>query len=162
MISIFFFRFLNALIGLARDSSDGYLLANQITDCVESFLPGFLSHALPLCYKENARAQNSFFPVENFLISLSLARDLDFDRLWRIRSSDPTLDDLREERLQVYNDTQNPHPTRIFNLASSTWFQNLLQERISVDRYHCTYIGSYNFAEVYLESYFQIFIKKYF
>ena len=145
-----YFSFLNALISLARDSSDGYLLANQITSCVETFLTGFTSFALPFCYKQNARAQNAFFPVEKFLTSLSDIRELDFRRLWQVRSSDPTLaDKLREERLQVYNDTANPHPSRIFNLASSTWFQNLLQERISVDRYHCTYIGSHHFAEVY-------------
>ena len=137
------------LVALARDSSDGYLLANQITDCVEKSLPGFLSHSLPLCFKQNARAQNAFFPVEKFLISLSDAQGLDFDRLWRLRSSDPSLDDeLRNERLQVYNDTADPHPAHIFNLSSSAWFRNLLQEKISVDRYHCTYIGSYNFAEV--------------
>ena len=136
------------MISLARDSSDGYLLANQITNCVESHLPGFLSHSLPLCHKENARAQNGFFLVEDFLTSLSLARNLDFARLWRVKSSDPTVDDLREERLQVYNDTLNPHPSRIFNLPSSAWFQNLLQEKISVDRYHCSYIESYSFAEV--------------
>lgn len=133
---------------MARDSSDGYLLANQISDCVEKYLPGFLSHALPLCYKENARPQNAFFPVEEFLTSLSEARKLDFERLWRLRSSDPTVDDLREERLQVYNDTSDPHPAHIFNVNQSAWFKNLLQEKISVDRYHCTYIGSYHFAEV--------------
>ena len=140
---------------MARDSSDGYLMANQITSCVESFLPGFTSFALPFCYKQNARAQNAFFPAEKFLTSLSDIRNLDFQRLWQIRSADPTLvDSLREERLQVYNDTENPHPSRIFNLASSTWFQNLLQEKISVDRYHCTYIGSYHFAEVYFSLFF--------
>ena len=139
---------MNKLIGLARDSEDGHLQGSAIEILVESELPGFHAAALPKCLGDNARAQSGFFPLDDFCKSLSDARHLDFPALWSALSEVPGIDDLQEERLKVYQETNDPHPTRIFDLDSSVWFRNLITERISVDRYHATYVGSYNFAEV--------------
>ena len=63
-------------------------------------------------------------------------------------SETPGVDDLREERLAIFNGTSDPHPQTIFNMNNSAWFRNLISEKISVDRFHCTYVGSVHFAEV--------------
>ena len=143
---------MSALIELAIQVDDGYITSEAVTGVVESYLPGFTSQALPKCHKENARAQNEYFPLEDFVSSLILARDLDFGELWNTMSGIPGIDELREERLQIYNETTDPHPRRVFDLDASVWFQNLLRDKISVDRYHCSYLGSHYFAEVSLNS----------
>ena len=144
------FRFINAFLDAVRASSDGYLLSDDIYRIVESFLPGFHAHAIPICIGQNARPQNGYFPIEEFTSSLMLARELDFDQFWRIRSETPGVDTLQEERLEIFNQTSDPHPRTIFNLDNSAWFRNLISEKISVDRFHCTYVGSVHFAEVIL------------
>ena len=142
------FSFLNALIGAAISTSDGYLTSDSVYRLVETFLPGFHSHALPKCLKQNARPQSGFFPVEALSASLILAKQLDFAEFWRVMSDTPGVDDLREERLAIFNETSDPHPQTIFNMNNSAWFRNLISEKISVDRFHCTYVGSVHFAEV--------------
>ena len=139
---------MNDLIGAAMASDDGYITSDVIYGVVESSLPGFHSHALPICQKQNARPLNGYFPVEEFFSSLTLARQLDFGEFWRVLSETPGVDSLREERLEIFDQTSDPHPQTIFNLDSSAWFRNLVSERISVDRFHCTYVGSIHFAEV--------------
>ena len=142
------FRFLSSLLDAAIASDDGYLLSDKVYSTVESFLPGFHSHAIPICIGQNARPQNGYFPMEEFISSLALARNLDFVRFWQVLSETPGADSLQEERLEIYNQTSDPHPRTIFNLDNSAWFRNLISEKISVDRFHCTYVGSVHFAEV--------------
>ena len=142
------FRFLSGLLDAAVTSDDGYLLSDTVYSIVESFLPGFHAHAIPICIGQNARPKNGFFPVEEFTSSLALARNLDFVRFWQVLSVTPGVDTLQEERLEIFNQTSDPHPRTIFNLDNSAWFRNLISEKISVDRFHCTYVGSVHFAEV--------------
>ena len=137
-----------ALVNLAVESEDGRIDASDVASVVESELHGFHSHALEICYKLNANPRTAVFPLETFCKDLSDAKRLDFQRLWSIVSESPDLDRLQIERLAVYNLTSDPHPVHIFNLDQSTWFRSLLSERIDVDHYHCTYTGSYHFAEV--------------
>ena len=147
------------MLGAAISSDDGYLHSDTIYSIVESFLPGFHSHAIPICIGQNARPQNGYFPVEDFASSLTLAKQLDFDQFWRVLSEIPTVDTLQEERLEIFNQTSDPHPRTIFNLDNSAWFRNLISEKISVDRFHCTYVGSVHFAEVSLTFFDSLFIS---
>ena len=144
------FRFLIGLVDLAVESDDGRISSSDISALVESELRGFHSYALPICYKQNADPRSAMFPLESLMVNLSKAKKLDFPRLWAILSESPNLDRMAVERMAVYDLTSDPHPALIFNMQSSTWFRNLLSEKIDVDRYHCSYIGSYHFAEVSL------------
>ena len=135
-------------MNLAVASDDGRISASDIAAVVESELRGFHSYALPICFQQNADPRSSMFPLESLCVNLSDAKKLDFPRLWAILSESPNLDRMAIERLAVYNLTSDPHPALIFNMSSSTWFRSLLSEKVDVDRYHCTYVGSYHFAEV--------------
>ena len=142
------FRLLLALVNLAVASDDGRVASSDVAAAVESELRGSHAYALPLCFKQNADPRSAVFPLDTFCKDVSDAKKLDFPRLWAILSDSPDLDRLQIERMAVYNLTSDPHPVHIFNLDQSTWFRSLLSERIDVDHYHCSYVGSYHFAEV--------------
>ena len=65
-----------------------------------------------------------------------------------VLATSPDLEQFQSDRLEIYDLTDDPHPSKIFNLNASCWFKTLLRERIDSDRYNCTYLGSYMFAEV--------------
>ena len=147
-LSILFFRALNDFVNLFIRSDDGYILSGQVAQIMETHLSGFHSYAYDLCYKKNAEPVEAAFPIEKLFRSISDLHSLDFDRLWMVLATAPDLERQQVERLEIFNLTEDPHPSRVFNLQTSTWFRTLMTERIDSDRYNCTYLGSYMFAEV--------------
>ena len=128
-------------------SSDGIVSSNDIAAIVERHLGGFHAYGYALCRKNHCIAVSADFPLETLCTSLSEIQVLDFVRLWATVDGEP-LEQLQSDRLEVYYDTEDPHPSKIFNRDSSSWFRNLIIEKVDIDRYHCTYVGSANFAEV--------------
>ena len=135
---------------LFTSSDDGYILSDQVSRIMETHLSGFHSYAYDLCYKRNAEPVEAVFPIEKLFKSISDLHLLDFDRLWMVLATSPDLERQQAERLEIFNLTEDPHPSRVFNLQTSTWFRTLMTERIDSDRYNCAYLGSYMFAEVIL------------
>ena len=143
-----FYSVLNDFGNLFTSSDDGFILSNQVSQIVETHLPGFHSYAYDLCYQKNAEPVEAVFPIERLFKSISDLHSLDFDRLWMVLSIAPDLERQQVERMEIFNQTEDPHPSRVFNLQTSTWFRTLMTERIDSDRFNCTYLGSYMFAEV--------------
>ena len=129
-------------------SSDGFVTSEMVSQIMETYFSGFHSYAYDLCFKKNAEPVSAAFPIERLFQSISDIHFLDFDRLWMVLASTPDLERQQAQRLEIFNSTDDPHPSRIFNIQTSAWFRTLLTERIDSDRYNCTYLGSYMFAEV--------------
>ena len=142
------FRALREFVDNFIKSDDGFISSALVSQIVEAQFSGFHSYAYDLCYKRNAEPVGAVFPIERLFKSISDLHQLDWDRLWMVLATAPDLEQLQSDRLEIFNLTDDPHPSRIFNLNASCWFKTLLRERIDSDRYNCTYLGSYMFAEV--------------
>ena len=110
-------------------------------------MSGFHSFGYEKCQKDHCKPVEAHFPLEALSQSLSEVQSLDFGRLWAVVAENP-IEQLHKDRMEVYELTSDPHPKKIFNTSSSAWFQNLIVEKVDAERYHCTFIGSYNFVEV--------------
>ena len=115
---------------------------------MESSFPGFHSDAYQKCFINHAAPQTAMFPIEKLFQSLSDAKSLDFDRLWTVLRLTAPPETLVDQRRMIHDQTEDPHPARIFNVPASSWFAQLLMERLDSDTLMCTSVGSRMFAEV--------------
>ena len=126
---------------------------------MESIYPGFHAYGYQNCYKDHAAPVTCLFPIERLFQSLSDVKSLDFDRLWTVLALSATGEDLSDQRQMVYDQTDDPHPKRIFNVPVSSWYGQLLMERLDSDVLMCTSIGSRMFAEVGSSGYDNILVS---
>ena len=137
-------------------SAFGQIRADDVTNTMESALPGFTSFMLDNCPAGKADAVPEIFPVEELFGVVSEGSLLDFDSCCGLLDLSVEIKRQADERKRLYESFADPHPNIIFGQLKNQWFSQLVYQRISATNYHVTFVSSERFIEVSFCSHVEI------
>ena len=144
----YFFRFLQRYYLQSRKSISGRITAEAITVLLERSFPGISSYIIDSSGFNDSSASMVYFELDNLFATISDAYNLKFNHLFGLLDLDIEVARQRRERMRVHEEFDNPHPNTVLGKKASAWFSELVMERLSPERYHCTFVSTERWIQV--------------
>ena len=119
-----------------------------MTSLLESSFPGITSYIISSSGYNSSSASRAYFELDQLFATISDAHSLRFGHVFGLLELDVEVARQRAERLRVHEEFDNPHPNTVLGVKASAWFTQLVMERLSPERYHCTYVPTQRWIEV--------------
>ena len=148
LVFILFFRFIQRYYLKTRQRITAAVTGDAISVLLESSFPGISSYIISSSGYNSCSASLAYFELDSLFSTIGDAHNLKFSHVFGLLELDVEVARQRAERLRVHEEFGNPHPNTVLGEKASAWFTQLVMERLSPERFHCTYVPTERWIQV--------------